>query len=146
MTPDAAPTGRSGQVDSTDSQGGARSASVLGRAGAFGNRLGLIATGGLVVRLLYVFHVSRGIPLAGDPQFYHRAGRLLEAGEGYVRWRAFEATGEKLPTAWFPPGFPSVLAVLNRLGVDTVTGQRVVTAALGAATVIVIGLIVPTWT
>lgn len=141
MTSNAAPTGRPERDDSTDSRGNAQSSPGMGRAGTFGTRVGLIAGAGLVVRLLYVFHIGRDIPIAGDPRFYHRAGRLLAAGEGYIRPGAFEATGEKLPTAWFPPGFPSVLAALDGLGLDTVTGQRVFTAGLGTATVIVIGLI-----
>jgi hypothetical protein len=130
-------------VDCADETGGHRSSGPFPESPRHRFSLGLlgIGTGGLVVRLLYVFHISRDIPLVGDPGNYHTLGHQIAAGEGYLRWPLFEATGEKLPTAWFPPGFPSVLAVLDGLGVDTVTGQRVVTAGLGTATVIVIGLI-----
>ncbi len=97
---------------------------------------------GVAVRVYYVLHVVRGrLALVGDAETYHLLGRVLADGHGYVRPREFLEFGARVPTAEFPPAYPILLAILDTFGVDSVTGQRLFGVAVGAALVIVIGLL-----
>lgn len=100
------------------------------------------AIAGVTLRVLYVLVAVDGrIRLTGDAETYHLLGRVLADGEGYVRPRELLDDGISIPTAEFPPLYPSTLAVLDLLGVDTPTGQRLVGALLGAITVVVVALL-----
>ena len=70
-----------------------------------------------------------------------RLGRHLADGEGYIRPAEFLDDGTRIPTAEFPPVFPTILAVLDTVGVGSPTGQRLAGALLGGLTVIAIGLL-----
>lgn len=97
---------------------------------------------GVALRVTYVLVAVRGrIPLVGDNETYHLLGRVLASGDGYVRPRELLFAGEVVPTAEFPPLYPSFLAVLDVVGVDSPTGQRLAGAAVGAVTVAVVALL-----
>jgi 4-amino-4-deoxy-L-arabinose transferase-like glycosyltransferase len=101
-----------------------------------------IAVGAVALRLVYVFvAVHDRIALNGDAETYHLLGRVMAAGHGYIRPREFLDAGEVVPTAEFPPLYPTLLAALDLVGIDSPTGQRVVGALLGGVTVVVIGLV-----
>src|SRR5205085_5912220 len=106
---------------------------------AFGLTLAGLALGALAVRVAYVLVVARHLPLIGDAQTYHLLARNLARGRGYVRPHELAATGRTLPSAEFPPLFPFLLAAVVKLGGAAVTSQKLAMAALGTATVVVIG-------
>lgn len=94
----------------------------------------LVALG---VRVAYTLSVADDIEITGDAKTYHLLAAQLAAGDGYVRTQG-ELAGS--PTAEFPPLFPAVVSVVDRLGGDSVRSQRLFTAVLGTATVALVGL------
>jgi 4-amino-4-deoxy-L-arabinose transferase-like glycosyltransferase len=107
----------------------------------FGVRLGAIAGGAALIRVVYVLTAVRGDEPVGDARTYVLLARGLAHGEGYVRPRDLITTGAHVPTAEFPPLWPAVLSVPERLGITSATGLRSVGAVIGALTVVVIGLL-----
>ena len=103
--------------------------------------LGGLAALGLCVRI--AFTLVAGFDAEGglnDSLNYHLLGRSLAEGDGYIR--AFDRLqGVRVPTAEFPPVFPSLIAVLHFLGIRSVTGQEVALSALGTVTVVLVGLV-----
>lgn len=100
------------------------------------------ATTGVALRFVYVLGAVRGkIGLVGDSLTYHRLGDLLAGGHGYIRPVEFFNDGVSVPTAEFPPAYPVFLAVLDLVGVDQPTGQRLAGGLLGGVTIVVIGLL-----
>jgi hypothetical protein len=95
----------------------------------------------LVARFWYLAAVGRELPVVGDALTYHLLGRVLAAGEGYVRPRELLELGRSVPTAEFPPLHPFVLGLADLVGIDTPNGQRVVGALLGVVTVGLVGLL-----
>jgi 4-amino-4-deoxy-L-arabinose transferase-like glycosyltransferase len=103
--------------------------------------LGGLAALGLAVRIAFALAASfDAAPGPNDPYNYHLLGRFLAEGDGYIR--AFDRLdGAHLPTAEFPPVFPSLIAVLHLLGIRSVSGQELALSVLGTVTVILIGLV-----
>ncbi len=109
---------------------------------SFRARLGLIAGGGLALRLLYTLAFSRGLPVTGDALTYRLVAERLAAGDGFVRpphpgLPAPLGTG---PTAEHPPLFELLLGAVDRLGIDSVLAQKSAMCAVGTVTVVLIGL------
>jgi Dolichyl-phosphate-mannose-protein mannosyltransferase len=111
------------------------------QAGRFVRRLAVVVGAALAARIAYVVAIVQDKPPVGDALTYVLLGRGLAHGHGYVRVDALAATGLHVPTAEFPPLWPGVLAVPQRLGIESATGLRLVGAVIGAATVAVIGLL-----
>jgi 4-amino-4-deoxy-L-arabinose transferase-like glycosyltransferase len=108
----------------------------------FGPALALTAGAGAVWRAVYVLTFVRDhVPLVGDALTYHLLAGLLAGGEGYVRPLDHIVLGREIPTAEFPPLWPTVLALADIAGLDGPTAQRLVGAALGACTVVLVGLL-----
>ena len=105
--------------------------------------IGLVAIGAvaLVARVLFVVVVDPTVPPMGDASTYHLLAQNLADGQGYIRPFDSAILGEMRPTAEFPPLFPSVLAVIDRLGGDAVETQRLLMTMVGTATVVLIGLL-----
>jgi 4-amino-4-deoxy-L-arabinose transferase-like glycosyltransferase len=101
-----------------------------------------IAAAALVIRVVYTIELGQDVELGiSDATFYSGAANSLARGEGYIdMWRAL-ATGEATPTAHHPPGWPALLGVFAFFGVETELGHRLVGALVGAAVVLVIGLV-----
>ena len=101
-------------------------------------RAALLAIAGVAfaLRLTYVAVVDPDVPALGDARNYHLLGENLADGHGYVRAFDLAFRGVELPTAEFPPLFPTLLAGLTVIGADDESAQRVVMAALGAATAV----------
>jgi hypothetical protein len=95
----------------------------------------------VAVRIAFVLVVDPVVPRIGDASAYHLIGRGLARGRGYVR--PFDALllDRVRPTAEYPPLFPVLLAVLDRLGLGSVTAQRLALTGLGGITVGLIGLV-----
>jgi 4-amino-4-deoxy-L-arabinose transferase-like glycosyltransferase len=92
--------------------------------GKGGNRwphaLWLILAVALLVRLLWALNVESGArtKFLFDASFYHHAARHLSMGRGYLN-------AELRPTAFFPPGYPLLLAVPYSL-----YGKQIIVASL----------------
>jgi hypothetical protein len=101
----------------------------------------VVAGVGLLLRLGYMVHIAQDIILGGDPLNYHLHGHQISSGAGYLRAPLYAATGEAVASAWYPPGHPTLLALLDGLGIDSVFGQKAAMAFVGTGTVVLIGLI-----
>ncbi|MGE3835419.1 MAG: glycosyltransferase family 39 protein, partial [Acidimicrobiia bacterium] len=109
---------------------------------AFALRLAALTALALVGRV--VFALVAGYEAEGtlsDSLNYHLLGENLAEGRGYIRAFDWAISGVRVPTAEFPPVLPLVIAGLHLLGIDTVQGQEVALAAVGAATVALVGLL-----
>ena len=94
---------------------------------------------GVVLRWWYVLTAVRQYPLAGDAGTYHLLGRILASGDGYLQPRGFLENGQVIPTAEFPPLWPTVLATFDLVGLQSVDQQRLATALLAAGFIVAIG-------
>ncbi len=118
-------------------------------------RLALVAItlAGLVLRVVNVLVLrptadagGRGYVIAGDSLYYHHQANALAKGLGYVvplgvDLRPVTAADVLTPSAAHPPVYATYLALWSKLGVDSITGHRLASCLLGAATVAVVGLL-----
>ncbi len=95
---------------------------------------------GLAGCLAYALAASPHERLAGDALVYHFEASALVHGHGFSNG-GLTTHGPFHPTAAHPPLFPLVLAGLGELGVTSFNGQRVALCVLGAAGVVLIGLL-----
>src|SRR3954452_1746123 len=109
--------------------------------GSFRARLAAIVAGAVALRLLYVLVLARHVPMAGDSQFFNAEANLVAEGKGYVEPFVEAAYGIGVPTAAHPPLYPTVLAGLSALGLDSVLAHRAFGALLGGVTIVLIALI-----
>lgn len=114
----------------------------------FGWKLALLALVGLGARLAYGFLADAPQGL-GDDVWYHVVANGLADGRGFIGPFAsvspdgseqFGNTGDPIPTAFHPPLFPAVLALGSLLGASSYDAHQAISCALGAGTVVVIGL------
>jgi hypothetical protein len=101
--------------------------------------LGVIVGAGLLIRVVYVLTAVRHDPPFGDAQTYVFLGHNLADGRGYIRPFDFLTTGAEIPTAEFPPLWPSVLAVPQRIGIDSVTALRMLGAVVSVFITALVG-------
>jgi hypothetical protein len=107
-----------------------------------------IALFGLALRVAYSAAVDLPVGL-GDDLWYHETANRLAGGHGFsvpfysqVDGRlAYGYGGADAPTAFHLPLFSAVLAVFSKLGLTSYNAHQVIGCALGAGTVIVIGLV-----
>lgn len=83
-----------------------------------------------------------GFVLGGDSFYYHWQANALAAGEWFVDPFRWANDGAAIASSAHPPLYPLYLSVWSRVGVDSVTGHRLVSGLLGVAAVVVIGLLV----
>lgn len=103
-------------------------------------RLAVVATVGLVVRILATHAFLPTDPL-GDNFYFHTQANLLADGEWFqnpFRW-AFEGRFED--SAIHPPLYVVVLALGSLFGVDTFAGHAYLSSLLGTITVVLVGLL-----
>ena len=106
------------------------------RSGGFGVWLAAIAALGLAARLANLLLVDDS-EIEGDGfQFHMLALRLAE--DGVYRHMIFEAD---VPTADKPPLYPLVLAIPSALGLDSIDAHRIASCLMGAALVVLVGLL-----
>lgn len=106
--------------------------------------LGLLVVLAFVVRIDLLRNTASPIPPApavSDAAAYRLLGQGLADGDGYLRPFDLQRTGERVATAEYPPGFPALLAVADRVGVSSEDGQRAILCAIGGLTVGLVGLI-----
>lgn len=110
-------------------------------------RLAAIALLAFAVRVAYalVADVPSGF---GDDVWFNAVANGLVHGRGFsdpfsslVGGHAvFGTAGTPIVTAFHPPLFPALLAIPSALGLESYTAHQIVSCALGAVTVFVIGL------
>lgn len=115
--------------------------------------LGAITLAGLTLRVADVLllrptrDAGDGYVLAGDSLYYHFQANALAKGLGYIiplgtDLRPVTAGSDLItPSAAHPPLYSTYLALWSKLGVDTVTGHRLASCLVGAATVALVGLL-----
>ena len=79
--------------------------------------------------------------LHNDSFYYYWQAREVNAGHGFAQVFGIIRYGQWVPGADHPPGFVSLLVVLQRLGMRSPMSERYFMAVLGTATVVLIGLI-----
>jgi 4-amino-4-deoxy-L-arabinose transferase-like glycosyltransferase len=114
--------------------------------------LGAIAAAALAVRWVLVLAVrpTCSPPLtgtgscfrvAGDATYYHVQGQLLGDGHLFVHPYYWLQTGHYADSASHPPAYSAFLGLLSSAGLQSATTHRLVSGLLGAAAVVVIGLL-----
>ena len=104
------------------------------RTHRFSSTLSLIAVAGLIVRVVYAV-LLQGRRVGGDGFRYHFGAVLLVDGFGFVNPLnpAFVDTGH-------PPGWTILLALPTTLGLRTWFEHQIVTAVVGSATIVMVGI------
>lgn len=103
--------------------------------------LAVITAAGLVVRVTYVLVVAARIEPGADATWYLLQAGIIGSGDGYLDPEAYFGRGEAVATANFPPLWPSLLAVVERVGLGGEQAYRLVGALVGTVTVAIAGLI-----
>jgi len=106
----------------------------------FRSALGGIAVVALAVRVAFVLiRQSSVVLVTGDAYWYHFQARLVADGRGFLDPFSYFKDGVSAPGADHPPGFVLVLAALDRLGISSPQGQRLVMCLVGTASVVLVG-------
>ena len=111
------------------------------RARGFSAKLALVTVAALGIRLLYALVVMRHRPASGDGLEFHLLARMLAEQGRYIQPFPFLQHGVVVPTAEKPPLYPAYLALGWLLGASSYAAQRALSCLLGAATVLVVGLL-----
>ena len=107
---------------------------------AYGLALGAVAVAGLLVRVTYVLVERRDFAPGGDAFFYHAGANLLADGKGFIS-PFFAADGSEVPAAEHPPLYLVYLAIPSAFGLRGVLAHTLWSCVLGAATVVLTGLV-----
>lgn len=100
-----------------------------------------VAVVGFVARTLYIVIVGPHAPMGLDAAWYVVEGHAINEGHGYVDPRWWLLHGGFRPTANFPPLWPFVLSVADRIGLGTDMRNQFVGATIGTVTIVVTGLL-----
>ena len=100
----------------------------------FARRLALVAAGALAVRVAAAFGAKDNL-VQGDAMIFHQVAQNIADGEGFTQ--AFADA----PTAEHPPGWEVVLAAADLVGGNGYFSHRLLGAAIGTVTVVLIGLL-----
>ena len=111
------------------------------RPGWFALALGAIAAAGAAIRIAWIeLAPFRPGGLIIDENYYHRVANFVADGAGFVSPSAFDL-GQTLPSAEKPPLYSMLLAAESELGLSSFHAHRLLGALLGAATIVLIGLL-----
>jgi len=107
-----------------------------------GFHLGLLAISlaGFGVRFVYVWFFHRHIPVGGDSYFYHYGANLLVDGHGFIGPEQYLLGHIVFPSAAHPPLYLLTLAAASLVGLRSYTAHQLVSCAIGAGTVAMVGL------
>jgi 4-amino-4-deoxy-L-arabinose transferase-like glycosyltransferase len=107
----------------------------------FATRLAAVAGVGLAVRLVYSLAVMGDRTPGGDGREFHLLANVLAKTGQYLQPFQYLYLHHTVPTTEKPPLYPAVLALPSWLGLDSYAAHRVVSCLLGAAAVVLIGLL-----
>lgn len=99
----------------------------------------------LAARVTYALAAAPNILPISDAGGYRLLGQHLAEGLGYIRPYDFARADIVRPTAEFPPGFPSLLALFHAVGLRSVEAQRLALGVLGALAIVGIALLARRW-
>ena len=85
--------------------------------------------------------ITGGANVVNDPRYLHEVGNLLADGKAFIDPFTYASTGEERPSAHKMPLFPVYLGVVSFFGGEGVDTHRLAAALLGAATIVVLGLV-----
>lgn len=88
---------------------------------------------------LYAYTVDPKLDLNGDNASYIKLARDLADGHGYSNQGL---DGNWTPASHFPPGYPAILSVFVRLGVDSLMGFKVLNAVFFFLSVVILGFLI----
>ncbi|MGZ4278409.1 MAG: ArnT family glycosyltransferase [Solirubrobacteraceae bacterium] len=108
---------------------------------AFALRLAGLAAGGVLLRALYLFTVGRHVTGIGDWHFYHWQANLIADGHGFTEPYKWLFEHHASPSAGHPPLYPLALSVVSLLGGTSELSHRALGLVLGAATIVLVGLL-----
>src|SRR5215210_4213427 len=108
---------------------------------SFATRLAAITGAGLAIRLVYALAVMGDRRTTGDGREFHLLANVLADTGRYLQPFMELYRDRTIPTAEKPPLYPLVLSISSWLGLDSYTAHRVLSCLLGAAAVVLIGLI-----
>ena len=93
------------------------------------------------MRVVWVF-VHRGNAAAtGDAYYFHGQGLGIADGHWFVDPLALDLGGVSIDAAHHPPLYSLFLGGLSALGIEAPVGQRLASALLGTAAVVVLGMV-----
>ena len=135
------------RLETVQSSVGSETGSTLGDASAaptVAERWFIPALSGLVLlgvamRIAYAVTWENGTTLQGDPKFFQQAAAALSNGHGYSV--PFLGKGQSVPTALHPPVFPTALALLDLVKLQSAEAHRIALAFASAISVVVMGLL-----
>ena len=107
----------------------------------FATRLAAIAGVGLAVRLVYSLAVMGDRTPGGDGREFHLLANVLAKTGEYLQPFQYLYLHHTVPTTEKPPLYPALLALSSWVGLDSYAAHRVVACLLGAAAVVLIGLL-----
>jgi 4-amino-4-deoxy-L-arabinose transferase-like glycosyltransferase len=137
-TPPEAPTEAAGRVAGAGAGAGAGADE---RDRRYRLAFGAVVLGALILRLVWILGFQHFDELHGDAIYYHFQANELAEGDGFIEPFKSAAAGFHIATAYHPPLYPLLLAVVSLLGGTSFTAHQVVGAFLGAGTVLVLGLL-----
>ena len=94
-----------------------------------------------MVRAAYVLVIMPRVELGPDAIWYALQADIIADGKGYLDPARYFGSGVGVATASFPPLWPSVLAVVNKIGADSERAYELTGAAVGTGTVVLTGLL-----
>jgi 4-amino-4-deoxy-L-arabinose transferase-like glycosyltransferase len=107
----------------------------------FAIRLAAIAGVGLAIRLVYALAVFGSREPTGDGREFHLLANTLATSGRYLQPFLYLYRDQAIPTTEKPPLYPALLAIPSALGLDSYDAHRVLSCLLGAAGVVLIGLL-----
>src|SRR3954469_9434667 len=107
----------------------------------FATRLAAVAGAGLAVRLVYSLVVMGDRTPGGDGREFHLLANVLAKTGEYLQPFQYLYLHHSVPTTEKPPLYPTVLALPSWIGLDSYAAHRVLSCLLGAAAVVLIGLL-----
>jgi 4-amino-4-deoxy-L-arabinose transferase-like glycosyltransferase len=103
----------------------------------FRRRGAVVVLLGFALRVAYSLY-RRSIPLGGDPYFYFYQGKAIARGQGFIHPYTLFTQGRIEQAADHPPLFSLFLALLNKVGVTSLTGQLLANCVIGSVTVVLV--------
>jgi 4-amino-4-deoxy-L-arabinose transferase-like glycosyltransferase len=101
----------------------------------------IIAIVALGLRVAWVLIARRDFALHGDDFFYHWQANALAEGRGFLNPFTWKALGRIEPSAAHPPLYSMYLSIFSWLGFTSALAHRLASCLLGAAAVVVVGLV-----
>ena len=101
----------------------------------------MVGAAALALRVAHTLVSQGGNPPAGDAVYFYGQGIAVANGEGFIDPIIFQVFDLKLQAAHHPPLYPVFLAVMSKVVGTSPQSLRLATCVLGAAAVVVIGLV-----